>query len=388
VAEEFMVHVKERELDVLGSPQPGSESGALYPVEIGRTYAISVDPAAHYELSFGGACADGTVAIVQSVQPPCTITADDEPALTIGDAYGAEGSAGGTAFTFTVNLSSPSPRPVRLAYATADDEASAPSDYTTTAGTIEFAPGETAKVVPVTVNGDGDVEADERFLVNLSSVSGARPADSQGVGTIANDDVATVVSLQRVQQQPHTQEQELPPPEAGEDVNAIPKSGTVKIKLKGTKSFVELEEGRQIPVGSVIDTTNGRVTLVAASDRSGGTATADFYGGIFEIGQTKDAKPTTTLELVERLACGNAAKASAAAKRSRKRRLWGDGSGTFRTEGKYSSATVRGTRWLVEDRCTNTLTKVTSGRVAVRDFVKRKTVIVRAGKQYIARRRR
>jgi ferric-dicitrate binding protein FerR (iron transport regulator) len=46
---------------------------------------------------------------------------------------------------------------------------------------------------------------------------------------------------------------------------------------------------------------------------------------------------------------------------------------------------VVGTRWLIEDRCTSTLTRVTRGRVSVRDFAKKKTVIVRAGKKYVAR---
>ena len=44
-------------------------------------------------------------------------------------------------------------------------------------------------------------------------------------------------------------------------------------------------------------------------------------------------------------------------------KLWGNGKGKFRTSGKYSSATVRGTIWLVEDRCEGTLTKVTRGTV-------------------------
>ena len=87
------------------------------------------------------------------------------------------------------------------------------------------------------------------------------------------------------------------------------------------------------------------MTLVAASNKSGGTATADFYDGIFKIGQTKGAKPITTLKLVEKLSCPKRGKASAAAKK-KKRKLWGDGKGRFRTEGSYSSATVRGTRWL------------------------------------------
>jgi hypothetical protein len=49
---------------------------------------------------------------------------------------------------------------------------------------------------------------------------------------------------------------------------------------------------------------------------------------------------------------------------------------------------VRGTRWETIDRCDGTLTKVTRGRVAVRDFRRKKTVIVRAGKSYLAKARR
>ena len=70
------------------------------------------------------------------------------------------------------------------------------------------------------------------------------------------------------------------------------------------------------------------------------------------------------------------------------RKLWGSGKGKFRTSGKYSSATVRGTIWLVEDRCDGTLTKVTRGTVQVRDLRRKKTVTVRAGHSYLARAQR
>ena len=306
-----------------------------------------------------------------------------QPALTIGDATGGEGDSGSSTLTFTVALSAPGTDTVGVHFATTDDTAGAPLDYVAAGGDLEFAPGETAKQVSITVNGDTTVEGDERFRVNLSNASGARLADSQGVGTIANDDIFVLPSPPPNDPPPPD---DLPPPNAGKSVNAVPKSGTVKIKVKGTNKFVELDEGQQIPVGSVIDTRKGRVTLVAASNKSGGTATADFFDGIFKVGQTKGAKPITTLDLVEKLSCPRG-QATAAARR-KKRRLWGDGSGRFRTAGEFSSATVRGTKWLVEDRCDSTLTKVTRGKVEVRDLVKRKTVIVRAGKQYVAKRRR
>ena len=44
-------------------------------------------------------------------------------------------------------------------------------------------------------------------------------------------------------------------------------------------------------------------------------------------------------------------------------KLWGSGKGKFRTDGKYSAATVRGTIWLVQDQCNGTLTKVKRGTV-------------------------
>ena len=60
--------------------------------------------------------------------------------------------------------------------------------------------------------------------------------------------------------------------------------------------------------------------------------------------------------------------------------------GHFRTKGKYSSATVRGTAWLTIDRCDGTLTVVQRGTVDVFDNRRRKTIVVHAGQTYLARR--
>ena len=212
------------------------------------------------------------------------------------------------------------------------------------------------------------------------------PTDQRGVARAGACDIGAYEytgALPPSPPPPPVDDDDLPPPVAGQSVNVLPKSGTVKVKLPGSKRFRTLAAGEQLPVGTIVDTRKGRITLFAA-----GGQTADFYGGVFKIGQGKGAKPLTTLTLVEKLSCAKPGKASAAAKKKRKRRLWGDGKGRFRTKGKYSAATVRGTKWLTEDRCDSTLTRVKQGRVAVRDFVKRKTVIVRAGKKYVAKRRR
>jgi hypothetical protein len=180
----------------------------------------------------------------------------------------------------------------------------------------------------------------------------------------------------------------LPGPVAGKSVNVERESGTVKIKRRGSKHFVALTGQAHIPVGSTIDTRRGRIGITAAQGK-GKTASADFYDGLFKLTQTKGKKPLATLALVEKLTgCKAKGKASAAAKKKKTRRLWGDGKGHYRTKGKHSAATVVGTKWLVEDRCTSTLTRVARGKVSVRDFAKRKTVIVKTGHRYIARAKR
>ena len=175
-----------------------------------------------------------------------------------------------------------------------------------------------------------------------------------------------------------------PPPVAGKSVNLKVKAGVVRFKVPGGSRFVTLTTPVQVPLGTVIDTTLGRVTLTSAADAAGGTQHAWFYRGVFAVGQTTGAAPVTVLSLAGRKPrCG--AQAAAAGKRPKTRRLWGEGKGSFRTRGQFSSATVRGTRWVVVDECRGTLTKVTDGVVAVRDFRRHKTVLVRAGHQYLAR---
>jgi len=166
-------------------------------------------------------------------------------------------------------------------------------------------------------------------------------------------------------------------------VVANPVSGKVLVKRPGSSTFVALDASSGIPLGSTIDAKKGKVQLTSVPKSGGAPESALFYDGIFKVTQPGSI---TELRLVEALACHGGA-AHAAAKKPKTRKLWGDGSGSFRTRGQYSSATVRGTKWLVQDSCTSTTTKVAKGTVAVNDFVKHKTVLVRAPKSYTARRR-
>ena len=134
----------------------------------------------------------------------------------------------------------------------------------------------------------------------------------------------------------------------------------------------------------------GVLTLTSALP-SGKTQTGSFGGGRFVIRQTR----TGMVDLYLRgKACdrrgARSAGAVASASRSRGgRRLWGrDHGGRFRTHGRNSHATVRGTRWVVGDSCAGTLTRVVRGSVVVRDEVRRKRVVLHAGERYLARTRR
>ena len=145
-----------------------------------------------------------------------------------------------------------------------------------------------------------------------------------------------------------------------------------------------VDSTQRIPLGSIVDTRHSKIRLYAVPEPGQPAESALFYGGIFKVTQTGGI---TELQLVEQLAACRASKASAAVKKPKTRKLWGDGSGSFRTRGQYSAATVRGTRWLVQDSCGKTLTKVAKGVVSVQDFVKHKTLLLRAPKSYTAKSR-
>ena len=192
-----------------------------------------------------------------------------------------------------------------------------------------------------------------------------------------------------------------PEPTLGETATARTVSGTVLVGIpsagartaqKGVR-FVPLEQVREIPIGSFLDTSRGTVALSTARDRAGRVQSGRFTAGLFQVLQSRarSAKGLTELRMKGSAAGFKRCRAESAGARSSRlsrrtvRRLRGNARGRYRTRGRRSAATVRGTVWEVTDRCDGTLTKVRRGKVAVRDFRRRKTVVVRAGKSYLAR---
>jgi hypothetical protein len=189
----------------------------------------------------------------------------------------------------------------------------------------------------------------------------------------------------------------VPPPVVGKTMVVAPVAGTVRVRAPGKAAFTPLTAGSAVPVGATVDTRAGTVELTSALG-GGRTQAATFRGAMFQVRQSASAKAKGMTDLVLRggsfAGCptrGSHASGRAAVidrRRPPVRRLWAkDRGGRFRTHGRNSVATVRGTRWVTTDTCAGTRTTVTEGAVAVRDLRRKKTVLVRAGRGYLARSR-
>ena len=250
------------------------------------------------------------------------------------------------------------------------------------------------------------------------TIGGGEPDPDSGNNRAGTS--VTVTATRAPAQQPPPPPPPPPPttddgiPNANETVVVRETQGTVRVRLPGTNRYVDLSSLalEELPNGTLVDARNGRFELTVAA-ANGTTSTTAFSEGISEINQLAPSGPRIAggdvVPGVTELAlaggdfgkpCQTATQAKAKTKKKKAkrkttaleqatprkpvRRLWGNGSGNFRTKGRYSSATVRGTIWLTEDYCNGTLVRVQQGTVAVRDTVKKRTVLVTAGKSYFA----
>jgi Bacterial Ig domain/RTX calcium-binding nonapeptide repeat (4 copies)/Divergent InlB B-repeat domain len=171
-----------------------------------------------------------------------------------------------------------------------------------------------------------------------------------------------------------------PPPTPGETANLALSRGTVLVTLPSSQEF-RLRGAAQVPLGTQVDTTSGAAKVTVA--RSVTLDTSEFYAGEFTVLQ-QSARAVGELRLDGGNFLDCAPSIRALAKKRPTRRLWGSGKGRFRTRGRYSSATVRGTKWLTEDLCDATRITVVEGTVVVHDFVRDLDVSVPAGHTYRA----
>jgi hypothetical protein len=200
-------------------------------------------------------------------------------------------------------------------------------------------------------------------------------------------------------------------PALGKTFNVSLVSGVVLIKVNG--QFIPVTELTQIPKNTVINALHGTLTLTTAGGspspardaaakgkkhKKTPTQKGNFGGAIFKISQATSGagKGLVTLTIVEGAFKGapsyslctkhKAGDATLAKASSRTLQLLhASAKGKFSTKGKYSAATVLGTKWTVADRCDGTLTHDITDSVKVTDFVHHKTVILHAGQSYLAK---
>jgi Ca2+-binding RTX toxin-like protein len=182
-------------------------------------------------------------------------------------------------------------------------------------------------------------------------------------------------------------------PKRRDSAVVTPTTGTLQMSPAGIVRRVPLQDKVVLALGSIVDTVAGAVKVTSAPTARK-TQTIALEDGAFDITQTAAKNAVTQFALqggdfsVCPTAAGRRASAAAGGKSSTKtvRALWGKGKGNFRTKGRYAAATIRGTNWETIDRCDGTLIKVKEGAVSVRDLVKKKTVVVKAGRSYLAKR--
>ena len=337
-------------------------------------------------------------ALAQLTAPDaCVMNAPAEPACSevkgLGDALGVAISPGGE----SVYASSP----------TEDDEAA----FTRNAETGALAP------LPAPYECIGKPEKNTCGTSGSTGIAGARRVAVSPDGKnlyVAGQNDHSVVELARAgeplgnacacapastfekQGTPVVTSTTVPPPVLARTGNVAPVSGKVLVKVPGSKQFVPLQTLRQIPFGSVIDATNGTVSVTTALP-GGKTQTGQFFAGEFILRQERNGLVVAELTggnfsvcptKRERAHIARVSSVQAYAAASGKhvvRKLWANAHGKFSTKGNYAAGAVQGTEWLTEDLCEGTLIRVKRDKVAVTNLVNHRHVVVKTGHKYLAK---
>jgi virginiamycin B lyase len=231
----------------------------------------------------------------------------------------------------------------------------------------------------------------------LAAVDGLAPVTKYHYRVVAENDAGVTTGPDRVFTTGALPATETPPPPAPAEAKPefaktiVAEGEDVRFKTPGGR-WQDLPDGAELPVGVALDARRGNVSLSSEGCR-GGIQTGTFGGGVFSVRQPRAACGRVDVYLrggsfkrCARLTRRGGARRASASKTRRVRGLWGrDSGGKYRSHGRHSHATVRGTRWLTEDRCGGTLTRVTNGAVVVRDFKRHRNVLVRAGHSYLAK---
>ncbi len=258
------------------------------------------------------------------------------------------------------------------------------ANHTVTATVTGLLPNVTYHVRAVATNGAGSALGADQVFKTPADPPPPRPVLGKSV------DVTTVSGIVYIKLPPGATLYS-PSPSALSPLAPAPRAFAALAKGQG---FVPLTEARQIPVGSILDTSAGvaRITTATSASAKGKLQSGDFGAGIFKLLQNRRLRGLTELNIVDnqssRQVCATRGKARIAARRLSSKvlgRLKANSHGHFTARGQFSAATVRGTVWSVQNRCDGTLTIDRRGVVQVRDFRLRKTITLFTGQSHLAK---
>lgn len=121
-----------------------------------------------------------------------TIFNDDGTVLSIADATIVEGTGGSATLQFAVTLTAASKGTVTVNVQAVGQSATAGTDFTVPATTLTIPSNATSAVLAVAVNSDNIVEGNETLQLTLSNPQNATLGDADALGTISDDDVASL----------------------------------------------------------------------------------------------------------------------------------------------------------------------------------------------------
>jgi hypothetical protein len=281
---------------------------------------------------------------------------------------------------------------------------------------VEPSAGPEAGSTRVTVKGEqlvgatevrfGSTVANEVHVISATELTATSPAHASGVVDVV---VVTVDGESAVETADHFTYQApitsliltpnfvaktaaVPVPVLAVSGNVAPVSGVVLVKLPGSSSFIALTSLRNIPFGTIIEATHGKVTVTTQGPH-GEPQSMTFFEGQFKLTQGRNGVVIAELNGGNFSVCPTArerahvalASAAHASPKHVVRKLWAEGHGSYTTKGNYAAGAVLGTRWLTEDLCDGTLIKVATDKVAVTNLVNHKKKTVKAGHSYLAK---
>ncbi|MFO1163211.1 MAG: Calx-beta domain-containing protein [Reyranellaceae bacterium] len=219
---------------------------------------------------------------IGTVQALGTIVDDDSLGVTISTVTSSalEANTGSTLFTFTVSLNraAVTAQSVGWAVTGSGNHAADAADFTggvLPTGTVSFAIGETSKTITVAVAGDTQLEADETFVVNVTSASsGVVVGSFLAQATILNDDTlsASISALSAIKA----------------EGQAGPTSFTFTVALSGAAAAIET------------------INWVVSGSGANPANAADFAGGVLPSGTVTFAAGESSKTITVSVASDNA----------------------------------------------------------------------------------